>query len=101
MAAAPLGGFRTAWDLSARAAGAEVAVIDTGATSAHPDLAGSIAGTLDCSRGRPALGHADVTDPIGHGTHVAGLACADSDDGYGIASLGFDCSLDVVRTDLT
>jgi hypothetical protein len=83
-----------AWDLS-RGAGAEVAVIDTGADVTHPDLAGRIAGTLNCGATCAA---GPVTDPSGHGTHVAGLACADSDNGVGLASLGFDCNLYVVRT---
>ena len=82
-----------AWNLS-KGLGAEVAVIDTGAYTAHPDLSGRIAGRLNCVDG---CGGTDVSDPDGHGTHVAGLACANSDNTYGIASLGFDCNLFIIK----
>jgi subtilisin family serine protease len=84
-----------AWDMS-KGAGAEVAVVDTGAYIAHPDLVNRVVGTLDCDGG---CGGTDVSDPNGHGTHVTGLACADSDNAYGVASLGFDCNLFVARYD--
>jgi thermitase len=84
-----------AWDMS-KGAGAEVAVVDTGAYVAHPDLINRVVATLDCDGG---CGGTDVTDAEGHGTHVTGLACADSDNAYGIASLGFDCNLFVARYD--
>ena len=90
--------FPKAWDLG-RGIGAEVAVIDSGADAGHPDLGGRVAGRLNCA-GLFCFG-GDVTDTIGHGTHVSGLACADSDSGYGLASAGFDCSLFVVKTDLS
>ena len=82
-----------AWDMS-KGGGAEVAVVDTGAYTAHPDLIGRVVATLDCDGG---CGGFDVTDTNGHGTHVTGLACADSDNSSGIASLGFDCNLFVAR----
>jgi serine protease len=90
-------GFPRAWELG-RGAGGEVAVLDSGVYVAHPDLAGRISGAVDCSA-LLCLG-GDVSDESGHGTHVAGLACADSDSGYGLASTGFDCSLYAVKTDL-
>ena len=93
-----------AWNLS-KGGSARVAVIDTGAYVAHPDLSGNLAGTLDCTG---AVDDPDgctpggnVSDPVGHGTHTSGLACADTNDGYGIASLGFRCNLDVIKTDLS
>jgi serine protease len=83
-----------AWDFS-KGAGAEVAVIDTGATGSHPDLGGRIAGTSDRDPTPGAQG--PTVDTFGHGTHTAGLACADSDNAFGIASLGFDCNLFIVK----
>lgn len=83
-----------AWDLS-KGGGAEVAVIDTGVSySGHVDLGPRTIAALDCTGG---CSGGDVSDGRGHGTHVAGLACADSDNGLGIASLGFDCNLFAVR----
>lgn len=89
-------GFPGAWELG-RGEGGEVAVLDSGAYTEHPDLAGRIAGTIDCS-GVVCLG-SNVSDGNGHGTHVSGLACADSGNAVGIASGGFGCSLYVVRVD--
>jgi serine protease len=88
-----------AWDF-AKGFGGEVAVIDTGSYVAHPDLAARISGTLDC-RGLLGCGGSDVSDSEGHGTHVAGLACAAADNGYGLASIGFGCSIYVLKTDLS
>jgi subtilisin family serine protease len=92
-------GAARAWSLS-RGRGAVVAVIDTGAYIGHPDLSGRVARTLDCAAD-PCVPGGDVSDVVGHGTHVAGLACGDTDNGLGIASLGFHCDLDVIRSDLT
>jgi serine protease len=82
-------GAARAWDMS-KGTGGEVAVVDSGADATHPDLAGRIAATAD---------HDSTTltgptvDEVGHGTHTAGMACAQAGNGFGIASLGFDCNL--------
>lgn len=90
-------GGPAAWDLS-RGAGAEVAVIDTGVDGTHPDLAGRI--TAAEGFGLTPLDPGPTVDSVGHGTHVAGLACGDSDNGFGIASLGFDCSIYAAKIDI-
>jgi serine protease len=79
-----------AWDLS-RGKGAEVAMVDSGVDGTHPDLSGRIAGADAFGTSSP------TTDPIGHGTHTAGLACGAADNSYGIASMGFDCSLYIAK----
>jgi serine protease len=91
-------GFPGAWDLT-KGIGVEVAVIDSGVDLSHPDLSSRVAATLNCA-GPICLG-SGMNDTLGHGTHVSGLACADSDNGYGIASAGFDCSLYAIKTDLS
>jgi serine protease len=90
--------FPAAWDMS-KGIGAEVAVIDSGVDVTHPDIAGRLTGALNCAG--PVCAGADVSDTFGHGTHVAGLACADTDNGYGLASAGFDCSIYAIKTDLS
>jgi serine protease len=79
-----------AWDLS-RGTGAEVAMVDSGVDGGHPDIAGRIASSAAFGTASP------TTDPVGHGTHTAGLACGDADNGYGVASMGFDCSLFIAK----
>jgi len=90
--------FPGAWARS-RGTGVEVAVIDTGIDAAHPDLAPRIVAAIDADDDF-ATGPATV-DENGHGTHVAGLACAQSDNGYAGASAGFGCDLIIEKSDLT
>lgn len=80
-----------AWDLST-GAGAEVAMIDSGVDGTHPDLAHRIVAAS--SFGTSA---SPTIDSAGHGTHTAGLACGDADNGYGIASIGFHCGLFIAK----
>jgi subtilisin family serine protease len=79
--------------------GARVAVIDSGVDASHPDLAGKIAYLHDID-GEPGEGSASV-DRSGHGTSVAGLACAAADNGIGLAGAGYDCRLLIEKSDLT
>ncbi len=79
-----------AWDLS-RGKGAEVAMVDSGVDGSHPDIAGQISGASAFGTSSP------TSDAIGHGTHTAGLACGDSGNAFGIASMGFDCSLYIAK----
>jgi serine protease len=95
-------GAEGAWNL-ARGSGGEVAVIDSGIYGPHPDLAGRISGAVNLCTDLPPIGCAGTGtgDEAGHGTHVAGLACAAADNAYGIASLGFGCSVYSIKSDLT
>jgi subtilisin family serine protease len=89
----------SAWDIS-RGNGALVGVIDTGVDASHPDLAGKIAVALDQQDPADARGTA-TTDEVGHGTHVASLACAGTNNGIGMAGAGYDCRLVVEKSDFT
>lgn len=63
---------------------ARVAILDTGVRSTHEDLAGKVVDQWDF-----ANGDADATDHQGHGTHVAGIAAANGDDGVGVTGVGW------------
>ena len=74
-----------AWDAS-RGDGVTVAVLDTGADFSHPDLAGKFV-----SRGKDFVnGDDDATDDHGHGTHVAGILGAATNNGVGMAGVGYN-----------
>ena len=68
-----------------RGAGVRVAIIDSGISNTHPDL--SVVG------GRNFLDNTtNWVDDNGHGTHVAGTACAVA-NGFGVVGVAADCEL--------
>ncbi|MEA2201689.1 MAG: thermitase, partial [Solirubrobacteraceae bacterium] len=80
---------RIGWDQafgSVNPAGsATVAILDTGVDASHPDLAGQLApGTSIVDPSSDG-----TTDPNGHGTWMAGIVAAATDNGTGIAGIGY------------
>src|SRR6266516_6051214 len=75
-----------------KGAGVNVAVIDTGIDTKHPDLAANIAGGRNCSQG----GAKNYDDGNGHGTHVAGIIAA-LDNGIGVVGVAPQAKLWAVR----
>ncbi|MFI6920996.1 S8 family serine peptidase [Nonomuraea spiralis] len=78
-------GAPTAWAAGFDGTGATVGIIDSGIDTAHPDLQGRIAAARNfVPAGSPGGGNPDeVTDRVGHGTHVASIVA-----GSGAASNG-------------
>jgi len=74
---------------------AEIAIIDNEFNVNHPDLAGKILSTFDFQ-----TNSANVVGPnpaFDHGTHVAGIAGATTNNGVGVSSLGYHLKLRLVK----
>jgi len=72
----------SAWDIERGQAFVEVAVIDTGADLDHPDLVAN----LDLDNDYDFVSHDTTANDLnGHGTHVAGIVAASSDNATGVA----------------
>jgi len=76
-----------AWDLSHGAGSADVAILDTGIDSSHPDIAGQVEREVNFTDS------ATVGDKYGHGTHVSGIVAAVTSNGVGVAGGGWEADL--------
>jgi len=74
----------SAWDMTVGASNVAIAVLDTGANYAHPDLAGKLMAGYDFVNS-----DSDASDDNGHGTGVSGVAAAASNNGTGMASVAW------------
>lgn len=109
-----------AWDINKGDTSVVVGIVDTGVDWDHPDLAANIwrnwgeipdngidddgNGYIDDIRGWDFGGLVGIpdNDPVEdkpeHGTHVAGIASAVTDNGVGVASIGFNSRIMPVKT---
>jgi type VII secretion-associated serine protease mycosin len=78
----------SAWKLTQGSSNVVVAVIDTGVDASHPDLQGKLVKGYDFVDG-------DTTpdDTVGHGTFVASLIAANSNDQLGISGIAPDVKI--------
>ncbi len=78
----------SAWDISTGQAQTTIAVLDSGVSKNHPDLAGKLLPGYDFINN-----DADADDDYGHGTHVSGIVGAISNNGAGIAGIDWNCTI--------
>lgn len=78
--------------LTSAGAGITVAVVDTGVNANHPDLAGQVLA------GHNVVDDSDDTSDIaGHGTMVAGIIAASTNNGVDVASIAYQAKILPVR----
>ena len=85
-------GAPDAWDISSGDPSVVVAVLDSGVDLEHPDLAGKVLPGYNFYDN-----NCDVRDVSGHGTAVAGVAAAATNNSEGVAAIGWHCSILPVR----
>ncbi len=88
-----------AWDVTRGDANIKVAVVDNAVWVDHPDLAGKIVAQRDVYYATNNASPPGTGDPgdWSHGTHVAGLIGAASNNGIGVASIGYNVSIIAIK----
>ncbi|MBW2735656.1 MAG: S8 family serine peptidase [Deltaproteobacteria bacterium] len=105
----PRSKLETAWDITTGSSSVVVAIVDTG-IRAHPDLAGRVLAGYDFITTLSFSGDGDGRDPdptdlgsseIGgsaqHGTHIAGIIGATSNNQKGVSGVDWACKILPVR----
>jgi len=78
-----------AWEIETGDTTVVIAIIDTGVDYGHPDLADKMVST-----GYDFVNNDDdAMDDNGHGSHVAGIAAATTDNSIGIAGVAWNCKI--------
>jgi thermitase len=81
-----------AWGITTGSANVTVAVLDSGVASTQPDLSSVLVPGWNV-----LTGTTDTSDTYGHGTSVAGVAVATSNNTQGVAAYCWQCSLMPVK----
>lgn len=82
----------TAWDYTLGSPDIIIAIVDTGVDATHEEFVGRTVSGWDFVSNDP-----DPSDDHGHGTHVAGIAAAGTNNGVGIAGIAGQSRLMAVK----
>lgn len=85
-------GAPSAWDISTGSPEVVIAVLDSGVDPTHPDLAGKLLSGYNFYDNND-----NTSDVFGHGTKVAGVAAAISNNGLGVAGTAWQCRILPIR----
>jgi len=85
-------GLPEAWDLAHGDPSITIAILDSGVDATHPDLAAQLVPGWNFWDN-----NSDTHDVFGHGTEVAGVASAITNNGSGVAGAAWGCALMPVR----
>src|SRR5579862_4476860 len=86
-----------AWDITHGSSSVAVADIDSGVDATHPDLQGKLTPGFDVGAGGALA--AGNTDDVGHGTAVAGVIGAATNNGVGLAGVGWNTMVTPIKLD--
>jgi thermitase len=89
-----------AWDITTGSSDIVIAVVDTGIDLDHPDLScpGKLTLGWDFVNGDPIPDDDHQTNGFAHGTHVAGIAAACTNNGTGVAGVAWRARLMPVKS---
>jgi len=80
------------WDISTGSAAVTIAIVDSGVDYGHVELASKLVAGYDFVNNDSI-----ADDQNGHGTHVAGIAAASSNNGVGVAGVSWGARIMPVR----
>ncbi len=81
-------GAQQAWNITTGNPATTIAILDSGVDPTQPDLAAKLQNGWNFYDD-----NANTTDLSGHGTKVAGVAASITNNGIGVASIGYQCSI--------
>ena len=83
-----------AWDITTGGTSIKIAIIDTGIDATHPDLTSKLLPGQSFLKGQQ---DSNPVDLHGHGTHIAGIAAAATDNTAGVAGMSWGARIIPVR----